>query len=511
MIDYNLYTPDAIAGLTKKPIEEVLGNNVMERLDKIFYNYEYYSGKQHKGEMGELVRGIDMERPDGLDYDPAQFETNYYKAFIKRKARWQMAGQHGIEVKPKSESNEDVQRAQDYEELIYRLWKDNKIDSIKTELARHRLVGGSIHFKISFNARTGKLHWVRHLAYEVFPIYSDDGFKTVIGCDIIRAIEGEKQETLYHAQHFRMNDEHTNCSFEDVVYDEKLNVVKTIQEEAWLDIDFVPVVSIHVDSSDEYMDDLEDMQTLTTQLNKMLEDAQDSLAFEMFGITVVSNAKEGTAQQMQIAPGAVVEIQANQEGMRADMKTLENSFQWKEAFKDQYNRVKSALHELSGLPQIVPQELNFGGMNDRALQVLYQDIIQETQEHWLLWDIGLEELFNKSIKYLQARQHMPKFAYDRKKVMADRDIDSLETKVNFVLPLPDDREQLIDLLGKEVEYGFESHKGAMKRAGVVDVAKKQTEINEEREIAISIESPYNDAYEPIVDDGTSIDVNSSEH
>src|SRR5699024_11357609 len=95
-------------------------------------------------------------------------------------------------------------------------------------------------------------------------------------------------------------------------------------------------------------------------LNQMNEDAIDSLKFEMFSMTAVLNAPEGTAAKMQIAPGAVVEAQSSSEEKGADIKKVEGGFRWKEAFKDQYMRVKAAMHEISGLPQIVPQELNYG-------------------------------------------------------------------------------------------------------------------------------------------------------
>ena len=289
-----------------------------------------------------------------------------------------------------------------------------------------------------------------------------------------------------------------------------MKVREVIQPKASLGIDFVPVVTFDVEMLDrdgEYFDDLKDMEILTSQLNSMMEDATDALAFEMFGITKVTNAREGTAAQLEIAPGAVVEIQSAIDGVQADMGVVEYGFKWKEAYKDQYNRIKSALHELSGLPQIVPQELNFGGMNDRALQVLYQDVIQETQEHWLSWEVGFNELFEKSLWYLKARSDTRKFRYDKQLVNNLEDIQT--TKVNFILPLPDDRENLIDLLQKEVDYGFESVRGAQKRAGVVDVDRKFAEIQEEREMLRQSEDPYNmtsevetlaDEIEPEVED-----------
>lgn len=493
MIDYNILSPDDFSVLTKRPLEKVLSENEIQKLEKIYYNYDYYSGKQHKDAMGRLVRGEDMDRPNGYDYDPAQFDTNYFKAFIKRKSRWQMAGDHGIEVIPDNEENQaEIDAAQEHEKLLHQLWKDNKMAAKKMSLARDRLIGGSVAVKLAYNNRNGKLHWVWHKAYEVFPIYSEDGFDEMLGADIIIPKDDPVNEgrTLYYVQHFRLN-ESDLCTIEEVVYTEEMKVKETLVPETSLGINFVPIVMFDVDSTNqdgEYFDDLKDMESLTNQLNDMMEDASDSLAFEMFGITVVRNAQEGTAEKLQVAPGAVVEINSRDEGISADMKTLENGFKWKEAYKDQYNRIKSALHELSGLPQIVPQELNFGGMNDRALQVLYQDIIQETQEHWLSWNEGFTELFDKSLGYLKARSHTPNFSYDKSLVNT---ATNRETRINFVLPLPDDREQLVELITKEVEGGFESHVGGMKRLGVVNTDKKIAEIEEDTARRRALEDPYN--------------------
>src|SRR5690625_5962566 len=107
--------------------------------------------------MGRLVRATELDRPDGYSYDPARFETNYFKAFIKRKSRWQMAGNHGINVRPKSDDQSDIDYAKDAEKLLYELWEDNEMDSMKMQLARDRLIAGSVAAKIVYNDRTGKL------------------------------------------------------------------------------------------------------------------------------------------------------------------------------------------------------------------------------------------------------------------------------------------------------------------------------------------------------------------
>src|SRR5690625_3027096 len=210
----------------------------------------------------------------------------------------------------------------------------------------------------------------------------------------------------------------------------------------------------------------------------MHEDAIDSLKFEMFEILAVTNAAPGATDNLQVAPGSVVEIQSQGDTKAADIKRVSGSFGWKEAVKDQYARVKGAMHEISGLPQSVPQEPKFGGFNGEALQVLFHDIITDTEEHWLSWGYNLAELQEKSIRYLQARVNRPSFSYDRDVVKAIG--DDYANEMRFQLPLPDNRRELVELLDLEVAAGFESNKGAMERLGVENVQAKLQEIESER-------------------------------
>ena len=500
--DYNLLAPEELTEILKLPIEHAIGNREVVRINRILAHYDYYDGKQHKDEFGNYVSANEVERPDGMAYDPSRFTTNYFKAFIKRKARWQMGGDHGIAVQPKDQSEDAIELAKGHQDLLYELWRHNNLFSDKIRIARDRLIAGQIIAKLTFNPRTGRLHWIWHKATEVFPIYSNDGFNDLIGASIIVPKEDPEDEnkTQYWVQRFRMNEEYTDCTFEEVIYDEKLNIIQTIKEETSLDIDFVPIVMFEVRdlrTKDTFNDEIEDMISLTTQLNKMMEDAQDSLKFEMFNTLVLTNVEPGTAASMQVAPGAVIEVNNQTDGKEADAKTLQNSFQWKEAFKDQYNRIKSALHELSGLPQIVPQELNFGGLNDRALQVLYQDAIQETEEHWLSWGDGFRELHEKSVRYLQARVDRNKFDYDRDLVNS---IEDYSSEMNFILPLPDDRASLVELLMKETDYKFESNRGALRRLGVQDIEGKMEELTEERLENIRLFGGLDSGYERVDED-----------
>lgn len=492
--DYNLLTPDVVDNLLDVPMEKALGKREIDRINSIQANYDYYHGKQHYDKTtGSYVYATEVEDWDGKDYEPTRFWTNYFKAFIKRKSRWQMAGSHGINVRPESDSQSDINFAKDAEKLLYELWEDNDMDSMKMQLARDRMIAGMVAAKIVYNDRTGKLHWIWHKATEVFPIYSKDGFNDLIGCDIIIVQEDDDDpdRVQYVVQRFRLEEDDGQCYFSERVYNQELEVKRTIREYASLGFNFVPIVLFEVSSlatESAHLKDSEDMKAITKIINEMMEDASDSLKFEMFGMTVIKNADLSDDTHIEIAPGAVLKINAGNSSHPADVETVENTFQWNETYRAHFNRLKSIMHEIEGIPQITPSELNFGGMNDRALQVLYQEIIQETQEHWLAWDKDFRELFNKSVSYMKTRTARPSFKYDKSTVNSiDRE---LKTSMNFVLPLPDDRVDQVSLITSEIEAGLESRKHGMQRLGVKAPEDKLEEIYAELKRDMQERDPY---------------------
>ncbi|MEC0370038.1 phage portal protein [Paenibacillus chibensis] len=491
---YATISEDFYERLIFSPLQQALGARTWRRIDRQLRDYEYYAGKQHVSpETGQLVAAEDMPRPPGLDYDPTRFPTNYFKSFIDKKARWLMGGQHGINVPtPQEPTAEQAKMAADYESLLYQLWRENKMRTSLTKAARDYLIARRVVCKIVFDANTGKLRWVWRPDTEFVPVYSDEDMTLLIGGHFVSERE-EGGRTLIRKESFTL--EAGRCYYEDAEYTTDLQLYNTVTEKASMGIDFLPLVVFAVPGlSGEEMDtsEIEAMRAVTDRLNAMNEDAADSLKFEMFAMTALLNVPAGTAEKVQIAPGAVIEVAGGMGGNDAkpDVKRIEGTFSWSAAFDGQYSRLKAALHEITSLPNVVPQELNFGGLNGDALHVLFQSIIQETEEHWLEWQDGLQELHEKSIRYLQARLDRAVFAYDKTVV---RSITDYTNEIKFVLPLPDNRKSLVELLTEETASGFESVAGAMRRLGVENVAAKKAEISEEMAANRAATDPYQSA------------------
>lgn len=505
--DYNILAPHDMDTLLFNPYAQALGHQTWERMQRQIMFYKYYEGKQHiDPQTGQLVKAWELNRPDGLDYDPTRYATNYFKAFVQRKSRWQMGGTHGITVKPKQiDKVEDTveegyepspaqvredKRAEDYNKLLYQLWRQNKMREKLLQASRDRLIAGNVGCKIMFNNRTGKIHWVFRPYTEIIPVYSEDDFEDLIAVHFIQERESDSGEIEYFKQTFSL-EEDGYCYIEEGIYNANLHLIKTITPKASMGFDFLPYVEFPVQdlsgvsSTNTEAEDLKEQNDILNQLN---EDAIDSLKFEMFSMTALIGAPEGTANKMRIAPASVLEVSGGMNGESVDIKKVEGGFRWKDAYGDTYSRIKNAMHEVTHLPNIVPQELNFGGLNNEALQVMFQEIIQETNEHWLVWQDRLQELHEKTIRYLQARTDRPKFAYDKQVVNAIG--EDYENELNFVLPLPENRAELVDLLAIETGSGFESVTGAMERLGVENPKIKKREITKEKQDNMQAVSPY---------------------
>jgi hypothetical protein len=489
LIPYATISADELDRLIFSPLQQALGAQTWQRMNRQLRDYEYYAGKQHVSpDTGQLVSGRDMPRPNGLDYDPTRLDVNMFKSFVDKKARWLMSGKHGINVPVGKDAPADVIKTADgYEALLYQLWRENRMRTALVKSARDYLIARRVVCKLVFDTTTGKLRWIWRSDAEFVPVYADDDMTQLIGGHFVstveRSIDGA-QRTLIRKESYTLealDNGDYECYYEDAEYTETLDLHRTITARAPMGLDFLPLVVISVPGlSGEEMDvsEIEAMRTITDVINSSNEDALDALKFEMFAMTALINVPAGTAEKVQIAPGAILEIvNSNVQGeAKPDVKRIEGGFGWSAAFDAQYSRLKGALHEVTSLPNIVPQELNFGGLNGDTLHVLFQAIIQETEEHWLEWDDKLTELHEKSIRYLQSRTDRTKFAYDKSVVRA---ITDYTNEIKFVLPLPDNRATLVELLTLETGAGFESIVGAMQRLGVENVAAKQAEISAE--------------------------------
>ena len=237
--DYNLLTPDDMDELLFSPYQLALGEETVARLNIQFDNYEYYEGKQHRDENGVLVKASELEQPIDLEYEPTRYATNYFKAIINRKARWQMSGKHNVVVprkqiddpieamqlgyEPSSKQKRQDEIDESYEKLLHQLWHENKMRARLIQAARDRLIADRVVCKLAYNPITGKLRWVFRPDTEFIPVFSDDDFEELIACHFIRQkiVDNRGDEVeAFQKQTFSLEGEGESrqCYIEEEVY-----------------------------------------------------------------------------------------------------------------------------------------------------------------------------------------------------------------------------------------------------------------------------------------------------
>ena len=85
-------------------------------------------------------------------------------------------------------------------------------------------------------------------------------------------------------------------------------------------------------------------------------------------------------------------------------------------------------------------DMNTGGINDMAVQLLFSNIISKTQRSWVIWQSRLQTLNEYILRYMKAREDDSKFKYD-KEMLAKVD-NYYASKIIFGLPLPQDQKHL---------------------------------------------------------------------
>ena len=258
--DYNILSPDDFNALIFNKFEQSLGKETRERIRRQLENYAYYEGKQHRNEYGELVKAVDLPRPPGVDYDPTRYATNYFKAIVDRKARWQMGGKHGISVprqriddvedvlsdgyEPSEAQRKENERAENYERLLYQLWVENRMRARLVPAARDRLIADRVTCKIVYNDRTGKLRWIFRPDNEYIPVYSEDDFEDLLEAHFVKGVTYERQggEEIPAIRKQSFTLENGMAYVEEAIYRESdLELLETLQEKTPLGIDFIPV------------------------------------------------------------------------------------------------------------------------------------------------------------------------------------------------------------------------------------------------------------------------------
>ena len=126
--------------LLKTELQGIYGD-FLEKVNRINRWYEIYDGNQ------KWSTNID------LDYIPTKKITNLIKKLIDTRARFMFGREPYFDIKPVAEGEEAKKKAQEKEDLLYKILTENKFHSKLLKARKDCSIGG----KVAINYGQGKM------------------------------------------------------------------------------------------------------------------------------------------------------------------------------------------------------------------------------------------------------------------------------------------------------------------------------------------------------------------
>lgn len=488
------------------PIRTALGDTEWQRILDEIRLYRRYDG--------DLNVWSNYTKPSQLDYEPTKLELNYPRKIVDTIAAWQFEKEPKVTVPPdvlddpalmiqpgytpSEEQQTENSRAKAKERLLTWVWDDNRMHEKLLAAAKDRSISRTgVYARIHFDNRRGEFKIIWHPSTEVIAVYNEWDKDQLDAVHFIAWLDDE-QTRLWKLSYYLVWHEGSgkyDCEIEEAVHDGDLSVRESRVERSSMGLDFIPVVHVPTEKLSGRTtgySELEKTIELSEEIDRKMSDYSDAIRFEMFAINLLVNVDEDPRNPLQIAPGAKWNLgDGDKESGVPSASKLESGFKFKETIEAYLDRLQKRLHEKAEVPIVNTADMNTGGINDMAIQLMFSSIISKTQRSWVIWQSRLQTLNEYILRYMKARQEHPRFKYD-KEMLAKVD-DYYSSEIIFGLPLPQDQKALIEQLGEEISNEIESIKGAITRSGKENAEQKFMEIIQERQLKRQTQDPYKEA------------------
>lgn len=485
------------------PIRTALGDTEWQRILDEIRLYRRYDG--------DLNVWSDYTKPSQLDYEPTKLELNYPRKIVDTIAAWQFEKEPKVTVPPdvlddpalmiqpgytpSEEQQTENSRAKAKERLLTWVWDDNRMHEKLLAAAKDRSISRTgVYARIHFDNRRGEFKIIWHPSTEVIAVHNEWDKDQLDAVHFIAWLDDE-QTRLWKLSYYLVWHEEAgkyDCEIEEAVHDGDLNVQESRVERSSMGLDFIPVVHVPTEKLSGRTtgySELEKTIELSEEIDRKMSDYSDAIRFEMFAINLLVNVEEDPKNPLQIAPGAKWNLgDGDKESGVPSASKLESGFKFKETIEAYLDRLQKRLHEKAEVPIVNTADMNTGGINDMAVQLMFSSIISKTQRSWVIWQSRLQTLNEYILRYMKARQEHPRFKYD-KEMLAKID-NYYSSEIIFGLPLPQDQKALIEQLGEEISNEIESIKGAITRSGKENAEQKFMEIIQERQLKRQTQDPY---------------------
>lgn len=379
-------------------VNGLYGDN-LKKIQEINENYEIYEGKQ------EWTTHAD------LDYEPTKKITNYIKKLVDTKARFMFGKEPFLDVratKPDEKGSTTYQdQAQEKEDLLNVILRNNKFHSKLLKGMKDCLIGGKVAIKLWANKDKG-LKLIFSPAQEFFPTYNIDDIDEL---EKVMFLYGITTDGLLKEQRFKKQTwELVNgkCILNEGIFDGAGKLIEPIEVDYDTELDFIPVVIIQnggLTGETEGASDVETLWSNQNAYNRLTSDDMDALKFNMFPQRVATDASEKTLKDMSIAPGALVDLQTDEVqsnyGLQAKLEVVESNFAYDSKYTDTVNRVKNDMYDLLDVPNVSLEQLRGLMASGKSMKALYWGLINVCEEASCEWIPALKQMVHFIFKMVE--------------------------------------------------------------------------------------------------------------
>lgn len=455
MINYN--------ELLKAELQGLYGDQ-LERVNRINRWYEIYNGDQ------------EWSTNNNLDYEPTKKVTNIIKKLIDTRARFMFGREpffdvRSVEMDAKG-STVNADLAQQKEDLLYKILKENKFHSKLLKARKDCSIGGKIAIKLWGHKDVG-LKIIFSPAQEFFPQFNLDDVDQLEKVVFLYALNNESklEDQRIKKQVWKMQGK--KCILNESTHDGRGNIVSIEYQDYNTSLDFIPVVIIQnggLTGETEGISDVAQLWDNQDNYNKLTSDDIDALKFQMFGQDVVTDAAEESLKNMKKAPGAMVDLQTDMaqsnQGRQASMTRLESGFSYKDKFEDTVDRLKNDMYDTLDVPNVNLEQLKGIIQSGKSMKALYWGLMAVCDEDWTEWGPELEQMVDYIFRMV-----------DVYNLYGKRAIAKYETTVNIERYYPiqedEDAQKRVDM--EEVTAEVRSRKSYMNKWGEYEDIESELE------------------------------------
>lgn len=445
MINYN--------ELLKTELQGLYGDQ-LQKVNEIIKWYKIYDGEQ------------EWPTPDGLDYRPTKKITNLIKKLIDTRARFMFGREPYFDIRPvkpdEKNSTKYQDQAQEKEDLLYRILKENKFHSKLLKARKDCSIGGKVAIKLWAHKDKG-LKIIFSPAMEFFPQYNLDDVDQLEKVVFLYALNDEPESVNQRIKKQVWELINGKCILNETTHDGRGNIVSVEYQDYDTSLDFIPVIIITnggLTGETEGKFDVEALWHNQDAYNRLTSDDIDALRFQMFGQDVFTDASEDSLKNIKIAPGALIDLQTDQaqafEGRQAKIERLESKFSYKDKFADTVERIKNDMYDILDVPNVGLEQLKGLMQSGKSMKALYWGLMAACDEDATEWEPALKQMVEYIFKMV-----------DVYNLYGSRSVAKYETTINIerTYPITEDVDVQKEIDMQEVITEVRSRRSYMKKWG----------------------------------------------